>query len=128
MSRGRAADEPGFRTATGASKATVSRALTAFEDRDWVDRTGSRAALTPLGDVVAEAVASLTATLGTAADLRGVVDHLPLDDLGFDLGRLSGATVVTPRGRIRWRRSDTPTASSSAPRRYGSSRTPSRRA
>lgn len=84
-----------LRAETGASKATVSRALSAFDERGWTDRSGGRTTLTPLGHVVADAVAALTATMETATALRGVVDHLPLDELGFDLGRLSGAEVVT---------------------------------
>lgn len=83
--------------ATGISQPTLGRILGDFERRRWVSNgyDGSYT-LTPLGSLLADAVADVLDALGTIDALADLAEHLPLDRLGFDLGHLSGATVTTP--------------------------------
>jgi predicted transcriptional regulator len=85
-----------LREAVGASRATISRALSAFEERGWVIRTGQAYELTRLGRLVAGEFENLLATMETAHDLRGIVEYLPVDEFGFDIRHLRDATVVRP--------------------------------
>lgn len=85
-----------LKAAVGASQATISRALTAFEDRGWVSRTGHTYHLTRLGEFVADTFDVLETTMATAHDLHGVVEHIPFDEMGFDIDQLRGATVIRP--------------------------------
>lgn len=87
-------------TATGASKATISRILRDFEERGWADRDGHQYALTPLGEYVANTFVDLHEHMSTAADLRELLPWFPLAELDveFDLEVLTGArvTAATP--------------------------------
>ncbi|WP_337652190.1 helix-turn-helix transcriptional regulator [Halomontanus rarus] len=85
-----------LKTRVGASQATISRALGVFEERDWISRTGHTYQLTRLGEFVADTFEVLETTMATAHDLHGVVEHVPFDEMGFDIGRLRGATVIRP--------------------------------
>lgn len=85
-----------LKTAVGASQATVSRSLAAFEERGWVSRVGRTHHLTQLGRLVAETFEVLEAAMTTAHELRGIIEHIPLDEMGFDISQLRGATVVRP--------------------------------
>jgi predicted transcriptional regulator len=86
--------------ATQASKATISRLLSDFEDRGWVARDGHRYALTPLGEYVASAFVDLYDHMATASDLRDLLPWFPLGELDveFDFEALTGAeiTAATP--------------------------------
>lgn len=82
--------------ATGASQATLGRILEDFADRSWVRRDGSEYAATATGKLVADGIGDLVSVLETEAKLRGVVAHLPTDELGFDLRHLADATVTVP--------------------------------
>jgi predicted transcriptional regulator len=85
-----------LRETVGASRATVSRALSAFEERDWVRRDGRAYVLTPLGRLVAAAFEQFDATMTAARELRGVLEHLPVEEMGFDVERLRDARVTRP--------------------------------
>jgi predicted transcriptional regulator len=85
-----------LRETVDASRATVSRALSAFEEREWVWRDGRAYRLTSLGRLVASAFERLDATMTAANDLRGVIEHLPLEEMGFGVERLRDARVVRP--------------------------------
>lgn len=82
--------------ATGASQATLGRILGDFEERSWIDRTGGTYAATPTGELIADGFADLLAIVETEAGLRPVVEYLPADALGFDLARLTDATITRP--------------------------------
>ena len=89
-----------LRSATKASKATISRLLGDFESRGWVARDGKRYALTPLGEYVASTFIDLYDHMTTASDLRELLPWFPLGELDveFDLEVLTGAriTAATP--------------------------------
>lgn len=87
---------PELRDETGASAATISRMLRAFESRGWVYRDGNRCALTPLGTYIASAFADLHGRVRTAHDLHGLFAYLPLEQLGIDVDSLAGARVTVP--------------------------------
>lgn len=99
----RLADGPATRRAlhdeTGISQPTLGRLLDGFEARDWVacDRTNGRTyALTPVGELVADAFDGLLTAMGTAEELRAVADRLPLAEMDVDLQRFVDATVTVP--------------------------------
>ncbi|WP_458188699.1 helix-turn-helix transcriptional regulator [Haladaptatus sp. NG-WS-4] len=89
-----------LRSATEASKATISRLLGDFESRGWVARDGNRYALTPLGEYVSSSFVNLYDHMTTASDLRELLPWFPLEELdfGLDLEVLTGAriTAATP--------------------------------
>ncbi|MFC5366191.1 helix-turn-helix transcriptional regulator [Salinirubrum litoreum] len=89
-----------LRSATEASKATISRLLGDFERRGWVGRDGKRYALTPLGEHVANTFIELYGHMKTASDLRELLPWFPLGELDveFDLEVLTSAriTAATP--------------------------------
>jgi predicted transcriptional regulator len=76
------------------SRPTVSRILSAFEDRGWItDRDGLYEA-TALGVIVAAAFADLETAVETAQHLHDVLPYLPVDTMEFDLRHLRDATIV----------------------------------
>ncbi|WP_049927483.1 helix-turn-helix transcriptional regulator [Halopiger goleimassiliensis] len=81
---------------TGASQATLGRILGDFADRSWIVREDSEYTTTATGRLVAEGFADLQEILETEHRLRDIVSYLPTDHLGFDLRRLSDATITTP--------------------------------
>ncbi len=83
-----------LRDVIGASAATISRTLGAFESRGWVYRDGNRYALTPLGTYIAGAFADLHDRVRTAHDLDGLFPWLPLEAVGIDADSLIGARVT----------------------------------
>ncbi|QSX00089.1 helix-turn-helix transcriptional regulator [Haloterrigena alkaliphila] len=82
--------------ATGASQATLGRILSDFRDRSWIRRAGSEYLATATGELVAAGVTDLREIVETERRLRGVVDYLPADSMGFDLRRLADARITTP--------------------------------
>ncbi|ELZ25091.1 DNA-binding protein [Halosimplex carlsbadense 2-9-1] len=85
-------------TETGASQATLGRILADFEDRSWVRRTEGAYEATATGRLVADAFSDLLEALDLERDLRDIVAYLPTDELGFDLARLTDATITVPTG------------------------------
>lgn len=81
---------------TGVPRATLSRILADFRDRDLVSRSGHEFRLTPLGEVAAAELASLLEAVGAVQQLAAVREWLDLADVGFPVGRLAGADVVIP--------------------------------
>lgn len=99
----RLADEPMTRRTlhdeTGISQPTLGRLLDGFEERGWAtcDRTNGRTyELTPVGEAVADAFADLLTTVETMQRFRAVAEHLPLEDIGFDLRRFATADITVP--------------------------------
>lgn len=84
--------------ATGASQATLGRILADFEERSWIERSGGTFAATPTGELIADGFDDLLAIVETEAQLRPIIEYLPAEELGFDLARLTDATVTRPTG------------------------------
>jgi len=85
-------------TETGASQATLGRILADFEDRSWVRRVDGDYEATATGRLVADAFSELLAALELEGELREIVEFLPVAELGFDLARLTDATITVPTG------------------------------
>jgi predicted transcriptional regulator len=81
---------------TGASQATLGRILADFEERSWVRRTDDGYEATATGELVADAFSDLLEALELERDLRDIVAYLPTEELGFDLARLTDATITVP--------------------------------
>ncbi|RRJ31843.1 helix-turn-helix transcriptional regulator [Halocatena pleomorpha] len=84
--------------ATGASQATLSRILRDFEDRSWIQRGDGTYSATATGCLIAYGFTDLLNVLTTERELRDVVEHLPTEELRFDLRHLTDATVTLPTG------------------------------
>lgn len=85
-----------LREATGASSATVSRLLRSFEERRWVEREGSRYALTPHGRFVATEFDRLRDRMAAADRLSSLAEWLPPDLLALGYDRLADARLTFP--------------------------------
>jgi len=82
--------------ATGASQATLGRILGDFEERSWVERSGSEHVATATGRLVSGGFEELLSILDTEKKLRPIVQYLPTAALDFDLRHLADATVTVP--------------------------------
>ncbi|MXV61650.1 ArsR family transcriptional regulator [Natronorubrum sp. JWXQ-INN-674] len=82
--------------ATGASQATLGRILGDFQDRSWIEHSGSEYGATATGQLVASGFTDLQEIIETEQRLRDVVEYLPTEAMGFDLERLADATITTP--------------------------------
>lgn len=80
--------------ASDSSRPTVSRILSAFDERGWIRERNGLYEATPLGTMVADAFDSLETATATAQHLHDVLPYLPVDTMGFDLRRLRDATIV----------------------------------
>lgn len=92
--RPRTRDE--LRELTGVSRSTLSRILSDLIDRAWIVRRNDEFNATPKGDVIVGELSQLIDNIETAETLEDTLAWLPPDKLGFDLGRLADATVLTP--------------------------------
>lgn len=94
------ADGPGTRAEvqerTGIPRATLSRILADFRERDLATRSGHDFELTPLGDVLADELGSLLAAVDAVQRLEAVRGWLDVEDFGFPVGRLADADLVIP--------------------------------
>lgn len=81
---------------TDISRFTLSRTLSDFEDRGWIERVGKRYETTGKGAVVASEFKTLLANLDVAETLDGTLDWLQVEKFDFDLARLDDAEVITP--------------------------------
>lgn len=82
--------------ATGASAATMSRILSAFQERRWIVEDGHAYAVTPLGDYVARRFASFREAMAVERELRDVWRWLPREMEGFTVDLFADAVVSYP--------------------------------
>ncbi|MFB6178450.1 MAG: helix-turn-helix transcriptional regulator [Halorientalis sp.] len=83
-------------TVTDASQPTLSRILSDFEVRNWIEKTGSRYGATATGRLVASGMTDLWETMETERTLRDIVAWLPTEAITFDLRRLHDAEITVP--------------------------------
>ncbi len=81
---------------TEASQPTLSRILGDFEERNWIEQTGSRYEATATGRLVASGITDLWETMETERKLRDVVAWLPTEEITFDLAHLHDAELTVP--------------------------------
>ncbi len=89
-------DRDGLRSATGASSPTMSRILTDFEERNWVEREGRTYQLTGLGEFVAERLAEFVDAMAVEHQLRDVWQWLPHEFDGFSVELFTDVEVTYP--------------------------------
>ncbi len=87
---------PELEDETGIPRATLSRILADFRDRDLVARDGHRYRVTPLGALVASELESLFESVETTRALQTLAEWLPLEALDVDFERLAAAEVTLP--------------------------------
>ena len=91
-----ASDRDELRSRTGASAPTLSRVLSDFEERNWVEREGKTYRLTGLGEFVAGRLADFLEAMGVERELRDVWPWLPHEFDGFDVELFTDVTVTRP--------------------------------
>ncbi|MDS0221442.1 helix-turn-helix domain-containing protein [Haloarcula sp. S1AR25-5A] len=81
---------------TDVARATLSRILSEFEDREWIEHPRDRYVATPQGVQLVRAVRSLTETVEALDRLGEQVQWFPIEHVDFDVGELHDATIVRP--------------------------------
>jgi predicted transcriptional regulator len=88
-----------LRDETGISQPTLFESVEDSSERGWATEhrteNGREYTLTPLGALLSEEFSTLLETIEAIRALRDVADHLPLDDVGFDLSLLTEASITT---------------------------------
>lgn len=92
----RGCDRADLQSRTGSHASTIGRVLGDFEERRWIERSGSTYKLTPLGEFVAERFAALRDAMETEAKLRDVWRWLPREIEGFSVDLFADAVVSYP--------------------------------
>lgn len=87
---------PELQDETGIPRATLSRILADFRDRDLAAKDGHRYRTTPLGDLVAAELDALFESIEATRALQTIAKWLPLDELSVDFDRLATADVTLP--------------------------------
>lgn len=89
-------DRADLQSKTGAHTSTIGRVLGDFEERRWIERSGSTYELTPLGEFVAERFADLHDAMETEGKLRDVWRWLPREMEEFSVDLFTDAVVSYP--------------------------------
>lgn len=82
--------------ATGIPRATLSRILADFDDRELLVRDGHEYGLTPLGELLAAELRSLFDSVEAMRTLQDVRQWLSMEAFDFPVERLADADVVIP--------------------------------
>lgn len=90
------ASRSALQEATGIPRATLSRILSDFQDRELADRDGYEFSITPLGRLLARELRSVFDALEVGVELQSLAGWLPLDELGLEVADLRGARVTVP--------------------------------
>ncbi len=90
------ATRPELQEATDIPRATLSRILADFADRELLDRDGYEYVLTPLGELLAAEIGSLLDSAEAMQRLEDVRRWLSIDEFAFPIERLADADVVVP--------------------------------
>lgn len=77
------------------SRVTLSRILSNFEDREWIERTNGEYEVTPKGAFVATELNDLLTNIETLDRLDESTRWLPIDAFDFDLRCLRDANVAS---------------------------------
>lgn len=83
-----------FREELAASRSTVTRSLSALEERGWIASNSDEYRLTAAGREVTDRFLYLTEAVELTEKLSPVLEWVPASEFGFDIERLSDATVT----------------------------------
>ena len=83
-----------FRERLDASRSTVTRTLSALEERDLVVRTGDEYRLTPSGTIIADAVDDLVATVELTDELSTFIEWFPYSEYDIALEHFREAEIT----------------------------------
>ncbi|RQH03436.1 helix-turn-helix transcriptional regulator [Natrarchaeobius oligotrophus] len=89
-------DRNDLRTETGASSPTLSRILTDFQDRYWIERSEKTYQLTDLGEFVADQFEEFRDSMTYQRQLREVWPWLPHEIDGFSVDSFADVVVSQP--------------------------------
>lgn len=81
---------------TGVSGVTAGRIIDGFLERGWVREADDAYDTTEVGDLLATDYRRLLESMDLACRMGPVIDHVPLDDVGFDVRNLTDAAVSNP--------------------------------
>ena len=87
---------PDLQEATGIPRATLTRILADFRDRDLVRRVGHEYRLTPLGNRIAAELSRTFDAVDAMQALQRLADWIPLEELAGTLDDLTEVTVTNP--------------------------------
>jgi len=90
------ATRPDLQEVTDIPRATLSRILADFDDRELVYRDGYEYVLTSLGELLAAEIDSLLHSVEAMQRLEDVRQWLSIDEFDFPVERLADADVVVP--------------------------------
>ncbi|WP_302082022.1 helix-turn-helix transcriptional regulator [Salinibaculum rarum] len=83
-----------FRDRFSVSRSTITRALTALEERGLVGHDGATYHLTPTGRIVAETIADAVDTFEVTDELSTFLEWFPYSDHDISLDELSAADIT----------------------------------
>jgi len=83
-----------FREELSSSRSTVTRALSALEDRGWVTRNGDAYQLTPQGRIVADGLDGLVDLVRATEDLSTFIRWFPIGEYDVSLDQFRGAEIT----------------------------------
>lgn len=89
-------DRRELETETEASRSSLSRSLTEFEDRGWIRREGSTYTTTSSGSLVVKQFVSLLETIEGIQTLGDRLKYLPIEKMSLDIRHFNDARLVTP--------------------------------
>ncbi|WP_436924315.1 helix-turn-helix transcriptional regulator [Halosimplex amylolyticum] len=78
-----------------ASRSTVTRSLSALEERGWIERSAGAYRLTAAGDVVTDEFLSLLESIRTTDELSAFLDWFPYAEFSLDVSHLRDAEMTS---------------------------------
>lgn len=81
---------------TGIPRATLSRILADFQDRELAERAGYEFSITPLGRLLVSELRSMFQAIAVGIELQSLSPWLPLAELGIGIEDLVDARVTLP--------------------------------
>jgi predicted transcriptional regulator len=83
-----------FREELSASRSTVTRSLSALEERGWITSNSDTYELTPAGRGITDQYLDLTDAVELTEELSPILELVSASELDFDIEHLSDATVT----------------------------------
>lgn len=84
-----------FRDHVDASRSTVTRALSALDEHDWIRRDGESWRLTPQGRIVADGLGDLVDTIRATEEISTFLEWFPYAEFDLDLAHIRGAEILS---------------------------------